>query len=278
MTAMELECDVEIDYGSVPPELPGATEAGLRYQTAPGRLLLVVDQIARFLVFDGNKILIDRHKNAADDDVRLFLLGPVFSGLLQQREDLVLRGSAIGVNGRGVAFLGHSGVGKSTLAVAFMEKGYRFLTDDICVLRPGSEAPRMIQPGFPQANLWPDSLAKLDLPRKGLSSVRKNLNKRALPVAEGFAGGPLPIGKVYLLHPIATDGIKLAALNDSAAYAALESKLQLSPFLKGFGLEANHRQLAMTLTLTTPFTVIERPKKKFQLKEMVDMVEADFLG
>ena len=277
-TTAESEVEVEINYGPVSSELTDAADAGLRYQTSPGRLLLLVDRIARFLILEGDKVLIDRHKNADDDDVRLFLLGPVFSGLLQQREDLVLRGSAIGVNGQGVAFLGPSGAGKSTLAMAFMKKGYRFLTDDLCVLRTGPEAPRMIQSGFPQANLWPDSLTKLGLPRETLKPVRKKLSKRAMPVAEGFSSEALPIKKVYLLNPMATEGVKLTAQKGQAAYTALENQLHPSPLLKGLGLEASYRQLALTLALTTPFTIVDRPKKKFLLMEMMDLLEADFLG
>ncbi len=272
----ESEFDVEVKYASVPSDLPGAEDVGLRYQSARGRLLVSVDRIARFLVLNGDTVLINRGKAGEEDAIRLFLLGPIFNGLLQQREDLVLRGSAIGVGGRGMAFLGPSGAGKSTLAIAFKQRGYSFLTDELCVVRPGAGAPRMIQPGFPCAKLWPDSLKKLGLSKESFDPVRRSLQKRALPIKEGFAGEPLPIGKAYLLRSIPTDGIKLTRLESSAAYAILQNRAHLSPLLKGLGMEATYLQLAMTLAMATPFTIVDRPRKKSQLNELLDLLEADF--
>jgi hypothetical protein len=271
------EFDVEISYDSVSPELPGAVDVGLRYQTAPRRLLIVVEGIARFLVLEGARILIDRCKDAEDNAVRLFLLASVFGGLLLQREELVLRGSAIEVNGQAMVFLGVPGIGKSTLAIAFKKKGYRFLTDEFCVVRTGPEARRMIQAGFPQAKLWPDSLKKLDLLPETLSCVRRGIQKRALPIKEDFTSEPLPIGKVYVLSSRTTNSVSLTTLEGSAAYTVFVGDDNLSPFLKGFGLESHYRQFAMTLALGTPAIVVNRPKNKFNLTEIVDILEADFL-
>ncbi len=119
-----LEADLEILAGPVPTELPGATDRGVRYQAAPGQLLLIVDGIARFLISDGRRIVIESPPEADPDDVRLFLYGSAFAALLHQRGDLVLHGSAIATGDTCVAFLGASGVGKSTLAMACQRHGW----------------------------------------------------------------------------------------------------------------------------------------------------------
>src|SRR4029077_8012520 len=72
----ESDFDADIALGSVPPSLPGAVDIGLRYQSARGRFLITVDGVARFLVADGERILIDLHPGADEAAVRLFLLGP----------------------------------------------------------------------------------------------------------------------------------------------------------------------------------------------------------
>src|SRR5690606_97236 len=102
-------------------------------------LLLQVDGVARYLVSGGRRITIDRDPAVEDDDVRLFLLGSVFGAMLHQRGDLVLHGSAIEWEGAAVVFMGFSGVGKSTTASAFRQRGHAVLTDDLCVVRPGAD-------------------------------------------------------------------------------------------------------------------------------------------
>ena len=110
--------DVLIRYGVVPATLAVAKKTGVRYQAAPGQLLLTVDGVARFLVQDGKEIIVERAPESDDDSLRLFLLGSALGALLQQRGMLTLHSSAIEVDGGCVGFLGHSGVGKSTLAAA----------------------------------------------------------------------------------------------------------------------------------------------------------------
>ena len=160
LTAPEVaEPDVAIAYGSVPQELPGAIARGVRFQVTADRLLLQVDGVARYLVSEGRAITIDRDPAADDDDIRVFLLASVFGALMHQRGDLVLHGSAIEWKGQCVVFMGVSGVGKSTLASAFRKKGHAILTDDLCVVRPGTDRVMYAHPGFPQTKLWLESKA-----------------------------------------------------------------------------------------------------------------------
>jgi hypothetical protein len=75
---------------------------------------------------------------------------------LSRQGKLVLHGSAVDIGGLGVAFLGESGRGKSTLAASFATGGDRFLTDDGLLLEwAGSRC--MIVPSHPSIRLWEDS-------------------------------------------------------------------------------------------------------------------------
>jgi hypothetical protein len=165
--------DVEVEYGEVPAELPDALARGVRFQAAPGRLLLQVDGVARYLVSGGSRVTIARDPAAGDEDVRVFLLGSVFGALLHQRDDLVLHGSAIEWDGAAVVFMGFSGAGKSTLAAAFRKRGRPILTDDLCVVRPDGSGRMLAHPGFPEAKLWLDSLQELDSAASGRSWKRE---------------------------------------------------------------------------------------------------------
>jgi hypothetical protein len=73
---------------------------------------------------------------------------------------LFLHGSAVAVAGRGVAFIGLSGGGKTTLAGAFAKAGHPFLTEDVIELVPDG-AGYQLQPKPSGLRLFADSAAYL---------------------------------------------------------------------------------------------------------------------
>ncbi len=107
--------------------------------------------IGSFLIRAGNQILIDPAPGVDEGSLRLFLLGNVLGTLAFLRGFLVLHGSAVAIDGQGVAFLGHSGEGKSTMAAAFSDK-YPLIADDVLVIRTDEAVP-LICPAFPHLKL-----------------------------------------------------------------------------------------------------------------------------
>jgi hypothetical protein len=79
---------------------------------------------------------------------------------LSRQGKLVLHGSAVDIAGQGVAFIGESGRGKSTLAASFATEGTHFLTDD-GLLMEWVDGRCMILPSHPSIRLWEDSQAAL---------------------------------------------------------------------------------------------------------------------
>jgi hypothetical protein len=269
------EPDVEISYASVPPKLPGAIARGVRFQVTADQLLLQVDGVARYLVSGGRTITIDRDPASDDDDIRVFLLASVFGALMHQRGDLVLHGSAIERAGQCVVFMGVSGVGKSTLASAFRKKGHALLTDDLCVVRPGSDGTMRAHPGFPQTKLWLDSLKQLDISVEGLRRIRTKIEKRAVSLGEHFATQPLVVKKLYVLRAHNREEFKLTPLQGPEKFSALKNNTYRFGFLKDIGVRAGHFQHALRLAQQAPVTVVQRPSGSFKIDELVALIETD---
>ncbi len=269
---------VEVVYGEVPAELPDALARGVRFQASRDQLLLQVDGVARYLVSGGERVTIARDPAADDDDVRVFLLGSVFGALLHQRDDLVLHGSAIEWEGECVAFLGFSGVGKSTLASAFRKRGHAVLTDDLCVVRPRADGRMVAYPGFPQTKLWLDSLEQLNVSPEGLRRIRNKLEKRAVPLAESFASAPLPVKKIYLLRPHDQDELGLRPVEGPRKLGILRNHTYRFGFLAGLDRQAEHFQQALKLAQQAPVSIVVRPSNAFRLDELVKMIETDMGG
>jgi hypothetical protein len=268
--------DVIVSYGTVGGELPGAISRNQRYQAAPGALLLTVDGIARYFV-TSRDIVIDRDDEASDTDVQLFLLGSAIGALLHQRDDLVLHGSAIGVSGAAVGFLGVSGVGKSTLAAAFRRRGYPVLTDDLCVVRAAPDGTLHTQPGLRQMKLWEDALEGLEIPAAALSRVRAGIDKRHLPVETGFSDRALPLSRLYVLSVGDADTIELTPLHGSTRFKALMDHTYRSSYLEGLDVRASHFRSLVATAQVTPVTSVRRPAASPSLDQLVDRLAGDFL-
>ena len=267
--------DARIDYGSVPADLPEASLVRARFQAAAGALLLRIEGVARYLVTDGKRIVVAPEAQAHEEDVRLFLLGSALGALLHQRHDLVLHGSAIKVGGCCAVFLGASGSGKSTLALAFRQQGYPILTDDLSVVRAGRDGRLEVQPGYPQAKLWLDSLASVNIAGEDLRRVGRSTEKRALPLDASFFRSALPVGRIYILRTADHDDIRIEPVGGSRRFAALRNHTYRFRYLEGFGSKAEHFQSAVQLAQQVPISIVRRPRELLRLPELVDRLEAD---
>jgi len=266
---------VTIEYGPVPEHLPDPLASGVRFDSSPGKLLLRVDGVARYLITDGNRIVIERDPAAQDIDIRVFLLGSAFGALLHQRQDFVLHGSAIEWEGEAVVFMGNSGVGKSTTSTAFRKRGHAVLTDDLCVVRAGPDGRMLAYPGFPQSKLWLDSLEKLGFSPDSLTRIREKIEKRALPLGDEFSPNPLPIKKLYLLRSHNKEEFVLKPSEGPQKFNLLKNNTYRFGYLAGIEGKTGHFQQAMQLAQQTPLAIAIRPRQGFQLDEFVAALEAD---
>jgi hypothetical protein len=271
--------DVVIVYGSVPETLTNPPFKGVRFQAGNGELLLRVDGVARYFVQNGCRITILPEAGAHEDDILVFLMGSAMGALLHQRNILVLHAAAIVVNGQSVIFSGRSGIGKSTLAAGFHQRGYPFLSDDICAITTDNGCP-VVMPGFPRLKLWADALKKMETDKDQLKNVRwgKDLEKYFLPVDGGFQGIPVPIQSVFVLETTNTEKMDITPLTGGEKIDPLIDNTYRLCFLEGLGGKKDHFQQCAAVAVKAAVYRTIRPKKGFLLDELMDMVEARVLS
>jgi hypothetical protein len=156
------------------------------------------DGVGTFVIRDGKEVLINPAPDAQDSLVRSFLLGPVLAVLLRQRGFLVLHASAVAVDTHVILFMGGSGWGKSTLAAALCQNGYRLLSDDVTAIDMTAHHPTVI-PGYPQVKLWPDSAKAIGQDPELLPRLYSGSEKRVCRTLPGFCHEPLPLARAYVL-------------------------------------------------------------------------------
>jgi HPr Serine kinase C-terminal domain len=138
------------------------------------------------------------------------LQGPVFSCILAQRGLTCLHASVVQLDGRTVAVLGHSGTGKSTTALALLERGGRLIADDVAVLGEADGRPT-VRGGSPRLRMRTDAGRTLLHQYDSLESVwgeaELDGSKRYLPVASNGSSAEQgwPLDAAYFLAPWGDD-------------------------------------------------------------------------
>jgi hypothetical protein len=236
-----------------------------------GRPTLVVWQCGaefyRVRYWDGSEFLVDRAgtrvwarwpANLPIGEILVCLFGPIIGFVLHLRGTPCLHASAVVIDGRAVAFLGHSGAGKSTMAAAFVRRGFAALTDDVLALDFSSyggasafalagfgETPKApphiyhapphsdtalprgeyyVRPGHNVVRLAPDAVRALYGAEDALPHGGDTTDKRHLELTAGgnrLPAGPAPLGAIYVLHERRPDLDRPVAIDDLKGHVAL---------------------------------------------------------
>lgn len=114
----------------------------------------------------------------------------------------LLHASAVSLGERAVAFVGQSGIGKSTLCAGLVDAGCNFVADDGLPLEEDEHGDWRCPPGSPWLRLWPSALDRLGIPAADLARAQPSVDKRLLPGGHdspgATAGGP-KLAAVYVL-------------------------------------------------------------------------------
>jgi len=148
----------------VPRDTPAASSRAFMWQT-PGvgmglRYCLPHGEVEFSVDAQGGRVEALWSGALCQEDLTVLLLGPVFGQILRLRGTTVLHASAVALEGKALAFVGHSGAGKSTTMAALVRQGCRFLSDDKVPLHE-CDGTFMTPPGPAWAKLEPDAAEAL---------------------------------------------------------------------------------------------------------------------
>lgn len=125
--------------------------------------------------------------------------GALMAFRLTMGGDLVLHASAVHARGRGLAFVGRSGMGKSTMATLLCAGGASLLTDDVGRIRVEHRA-ALIFPGGVESRLRPAAASLAER----FGAVRETSDGRSAVALPTWAGGPVPLDAVVIPLPSRT--------------------------------------------------------------------------
>lgn len=265
---------VHIRQGDVPTGLEQATAQGVLYQASANQFLLKLDRIARYLVRNGNEIIIQPATDALASDIRVFLLGSCFGALLHQRELLVLHASGIQTERGALLFCGPSGIGKSALLGELLKRGYPMVVDDVCAVTVDGTGQPMVLPAYPRTRLWADSAKALQIDTEGLERTRPTMEKYERQLPDQFFDQPTPLRHIYHLTTHNQDDMRLEPLPPIQTFNAVLHNTYRYGFLDGLALRRPHFQLVSAVAGQVGVTRVARPSGRFTLQVLADAIEA----
>lgn len=271
--AEPLAADVNIRQAVVASEgLADGSILGPYLQGGDRSLWLSIPEVARFLVRNGTEILYEPFAGSDADSIRTFLLGSCTGALLFQRGYLVLHGNAFQVGDSCVMCVGSSGIGKSTLAAAMMQRGHKIIADDVCPV----DARGYAIPGIPRIKLWQDSATKLGIDTSSLQRVRPDMEKFNYPLKNAYCQEALPVSAIYILNSDISPNMKVERLQGMGKYLPLKKHTYRFQYMQGMRLGNQHLKLTSQLSSRIHLSQITRPRGCFALNQLADFILADY--
>ena len=164
--------------------------------------LIRFPQLADFeIALDGQIVKCRPVPDLSEGSLQHLHLNQVLPLALSLQGKLVFHAGAIEIGQIGIALMGESGKGKSTLTASFATNGLRFLTDDGLVLERVANDYQIV-PSHASIRLWqdseqaliPDKIAPMASPVQYTSKGRFLAGK-----AVAYCNKPRPLRKVYFL-------------------------------------------------------------------------------
>ena len=223
------QSEVPLEHFSAAPDFSGVPDVNLRLVAAlldrpSGRAInrglvfadgfrFTWNDIATFDVFGGNRIDV-LPLSGWTGTLPWPFYSTVTALLLAWRGNLPLHACAVEIAGKALLLCGPSGAGKSTLCAALVADGARLLSDDLSVIRPGTDGqPPMVLPGRPGVRLL--STIAPQLPGARLSPVSDDHRAKVMAIWSGrSAEFPRAITAVVLLqnHPAPVSPVARVAM------------------------------------------------------------------
>jgi len=231
----------------------------------------------RAYVIDGRKIIVEPEESADLSFVSAIVFGELFSVLLRQRGLVVLHGSVVTKRGSCVGFVGDSGWGKSTLAGALLERGWKLLADDLIVIDGIHSANPFVLPGHAGMRLTPEVAKRLGHDHLQLPRAHSGTRKIAVDHQFEFENTRAALNKIYVLSTEHEECHRITEASNLQAVGELMRHTRGQRLMNGS--EARSKQLADCGTLVKKIHVMHLFRKHGleYLTELCENIEADSL-
>ncbi|MCF4009298.1 hypothetical protein [Rheinheimera sp. UJ63] len=216
--------NVDLSLSEHPLFLSDVTARNAQWQTNGYQLLSTLPNLGQALIKSPENITIYANPNLCKEHLLTFALGSGLAGSLYLNQFLPLHGASVSTGKGAILFLGASGRGKSTLALAAANAGWKVFTDDVISLHGNQgQSPIKVYPSHRRFKAQCDTAVKLGLLPDTRYTTAPGTEKHPcyIPI-QMISQNPEPIKAIYLLQqPNANHNYALQQLAPHFAIDAL---------------------------------------------------------
>lgn len=256
--------DVQVRRGKVEFPLEAAdrtmwtTESDIRFR---------LNDVAKIEISCGREIVVD--SDVEDKVAAQYVMGLAIGAVLHQRGLLVLHGSAVLSNGGVVAFLGHSGWGKSTMAAAMVKLGCAGFSDDLVPVSMAGGVPSVL-PGYPFLKLARESGEVLGYDDPEWAPLLPE-DTRSMIALDGPDPQALkPLSRIFVLKE--GDQPEITPMKPQAAVIELIRHSYGSPWVRKSGMSKHHMECCAALVESVPVCMLSRPRRLDLIQAVAELV------
>ena len=268
--------DVEIINGDISEEICNKVRNGRKVFTSNHIVWFHIDNIATYVIENGNKIIVKSYDNAELKDIKSYIVGSCFGHLLYQKGILAIHGGALGINNKAIVFVGESGSGKSTLTTALRLKGLGFLSDDLAAIDLGEQI--SVNPGYPGQRLCKDGMDMFKYSK--CEFTRIDLDKKTkytIPVNESFIKEKTKMEAIIEISVDDTEKVKFEEIKGSEKLKLLLRNTYCLNSVKHLGVSKEYFFKCLAVVKEIKMYKLTRPRSGFTVNEQINKIN-EYLG
>ncbi len=257
--------DVAVVYGDVPPSLEGATSGGVLWAAAAGRFWLEVPGVGRFLAARGSELTVDPAPGSDPADVARVARMTPLAALLFQRGNVAWHAATAVRDGQGVVLAGDSATGKSTLLAALLARGWAMLGDELAPVTVDGGGAVVVRATGGGVRLWPDAVQRLEW------SAAQSAAAESRCMSE-----PVPVRSIWRLALHNTGATEIATDEGFDRFDAVGRLVYQGRVAHALLHRGAYLKLAAAVASSIPQYHLRRPRGRWTVTELADMIERDF--
>lgn len=224
------------------------------------------------ILADGKGVICWPAESVPEVSVQHLYLNQVLPLAMSKQGKMVFHASAVEIEDEGIAFMGESGRGKSTLAASFATNDFRFLTDDGLVVQRNGRAFDLL-PSNPSIRLWEDSeQALIARGTEKAPSVEFTTKSRFLAGNTiNFCDEPRRLRRVYFLGSGERECVNFDALSGRDAVIELVKHAFLLDVEDKELLKRQFEELSL-LVRASSFYRLDYPRRFNDLGELRELI------
>jgi hypothetical protein len=209
---------------------------------------------------DGKEIIVHPAPNTDAVTIEHLCNNQVVPLALSRQGAPSFHASVVAVPDGAVAFLGKTGMGKSTIAASFALNEAKFLTDDSLIIEETGGVCRAL-PSHASLRLWEDSVAALIEARTASTAAVSYSNKARLLAGDWLAheAEPKPLLAAFLLEQEEVDEVRIRRLHGAERQMAWVNNSFLLD-IEDAGLLAQHFDWTYRIAEAVPTFAMDYPR------------------